>query len=94
MPLRDVPRQLFIDQLLLDNSVTNLARASAFAWGVPIQPIYCTVLGSWVMPTLRSFVLCCGQTLQQLCRHVLMGRLLCQRSGHQWATQSPQCSKQ
>ena len=54
MPLRNVPWQLLIDQLLLNNSVTNLAGAPAFAWGVPVQSIGCTVLGSWVMPALRT----------------------------------------
>ena len=55
MALRNVPWQLLINQLLLNNSVTNLADASAFARGVPIQPIGCTVLGSWVMPAVCSF---------------------------------------
>ena len=54
MPLRNVPRQLLVDQLLLNNSVTDLAGAPAFAWGVPIQSVGCTVLGSWVMPALHS----------------------------------------
>lgn len=70
MPLCDVPWQLLIDQLLLDNSVTNLAGAPAFAWGVPIQSIGCTVLRDWVVPALRSFTSCCDRTLQQLYRHV------------------------
>ena len=57
MALRNVPWQLLINQLLLNNSVTDLADAPAFAWGVPIQPIGCTVLGSWVMPAVCSFTL-------------------------------------
>ena len=87
MPLRDVPWQLLIDQLLLNNSVTHLAGAPAFAWGVPVYSIGGNVLGSWVMPALRSFTLCCDGSLQQLFRHVLMGGLMCQVSGLQWATQ-------
>lgn len=57
MALRNVPWQLLINQLLLNNGVTDLADASAFAWGVPIQPIGGTVLGSWVMPAVCSFTI-------------------------------------